>query len=101
MGCKCKDCGEEFDYISDLGSHLIYAEGEGVVRENDDGDYVFECVKCGETYKDEGDLHMHLIFGEKFGELTGKDKEEQDEFERNPPEEFRELIEEIRRKNHA
>lgn len=97
MGFKCNECGDEFKCTTDLGEHLVHYEGFADWTEDGEGDYIYVCEKCGDVYEDEGDMHMHLIFGEKLGSLTGKDKEEQENFEKNPPEEFRPLMEEIRK----
>lgn len=78
MCYKCKECGEKFDYISDLGSHLIYAEAEGYIKE-ENGKYTFGCVKCDVVFDDESDLHKHLIFDEGFGESNEEETSCSDE----------------------
>lgn len=94
MGYKCNDCEEEFSCIGDLGIHLM-SDGWGEYI-NEGTDYeTFRCVQCDAEYEDEGDLYMHMIFGEGLGSLTGEDKLQQEEFERNPPEEFKPLFEAI------
>ena len=74
----CNDCGDEFEYESDLGIHLSNDFSEEI------GDDRCKCTLCDAEFDDWGDLYMHLIYSENLGRLTESDKKEFDDWMKNP-----------------